>query len=86
MPDIVDPISLMIGVIVILSGVLLGVLRLVRLEGASLSRRDSLVGHEDLRHHLRLYRGGGGQLHRTSKFKRHDGGSREETHFAERSK
>jgi uncharacterized membrane protein len=36
-------------------GVLLGVLRLVRLELASLSGRDSLVERENLRHHLGYY-------------------------------
>jgi len=58
MPMIVEHISLVIGVIgltVILWGVLLGVLRLLRLEWASLSGRDSLVEREDLRHHLGYY-------------------------------
>ena len=58
MPKIVEHISVMIGVIgvtVILWGVLLGVLRLVRLEWASLSGRDTLVEPEDLRHHLGYY-------------------------------
>ena len=58
MPKIVEHISLAIGVIgvsVILWGVLLGVLRLVRLEWASLTGRDSLVEREDLRHHLGYY-------------------------------
>ena len=58
MPKIVEHISLVIGVIgvtVILWGVLLGVLRLLRLEWASLSGRDSLVEREDLRHHLGYY-------------------------------
>ena len=57
MPEIVEHIILVTGVIgvtVILRGVLLGVLRLVRLEWASLSGRDTLVEREDLRHHLRL--------------------------------
>jgi hypothetical protein len=51
MPKIVEHISLVIGVIgvsVILWDVLLGVLRLVRMEWASLSGRDSLVEREDL--------------------------------------
>ena len=67
MPEIMEHISLVIGVIgltVILWGVLLGVLRLLRLEWASLSGRDSLVEREDLRHHLRLHVGEGGHLHR----------------------
>jgi hypothetical protein len=67
MPEIVEHISLVIGVLgvtVILWSVLLGVLRLVRLDWASLSGRDTLVGHEDLRHHLRLHAGDGGHLHR----------------------
>ena len=58
MPEIVEHISLVIGVIgvtVILWGVLLGVLRLLRLEWASLSGRDILVEREDLRHHLGYY-------------------------------
>jgi uncharacterized membrane protein len=58
MPMIVEHISLVIGVIgltVILWGVLLGVLRLLRLEWASLTGRDSLVEREDLRHHLGYY-------------------------------
>ena len=58
MPEIVEHISLVIGVIgvtVILWGVLLGVLRLVRMEWASLSGRDTLVEREDLRHHLGYY-------------------------------
>jgi uncharacterized membrane protein len=58
MPKIVEHISLAIGVIgvsVILWGVLLGVLRLVRLEWASITGRDSLVEREDLRHHLGYY-------------------------------
>jgi uncharacterized membrane protein len=54
MPKIVEHIGV-IGVTVILWGVLLGVLRLVRLEWASLSGRDSLVEREDLRHHLGYY-------------------------------
>ena len=48
MPMIVEHISLVIGVIgltVILWGVLLGVLRLVRLEWASITGRESLVEH-----------------------------------------
>jgi hypothetical protein len=45
-------------VTVILWGVLLGVLRLVRLGLASLSARDPLVEGEDLRHHLGLHPGG----------------------------
>ena len=67
MPEIVEHISLVIGVIavtVILWGVLLGVLRLVRLEWASLSGRDTLFEREDLRHHLGLHPGDGGHLHR----------------------
>ena len=55
---VVEQISLVIGVIgltVILWGVLLGVLRLLRIEWASLSGRDSLVEREDLRHHLGYY-------------------------------
>ncbi len=55
---LVEHISLVIGVIgltVILWGVLLGVLRLLRLEWASLTGRDSLVEREDLRHHLGYY-------------------------------
>ena len=67
MPEIVVHISLVfgaIGVTVILWGVLLGVLRLVRLEWASLSGRDTLVEREDLRSHLRLHAGDGGHLHR----------------------
>jgi hypothetical protein len=55
MPEIVEHISLVIGVIgltVILWGVFLGLLRLLRLEWASLSGRDNLVEREDLRHHL----------------------------------
>ena len=60
MPEIVEHIILVIGVTVILRGVLLGVLRLVRLEWASISGRDTLVEREDLRHHLRL----DGHLHR----------------------
>ena len=59
MPEIVEHIILVIGVTVILRGVLLGVLRLVRLEWASISGRDTLE-REDLRHHLRL----DGHLHR----------------------
>lgn len=58
MPAIVEHVSLVIGVIgltVILWGVLLGVLRLLRLEWASLSGRDILVEREDLRHHLGYY-------------------------------
>jgi hypothetical protein len=67
MPEIVEHISLVIGgigVTVILWGVLLGVLRLVRLEWASLSGRDTLVESEDLRHHLRFHAGDGGHPHR----------------------
>ena len=64
MPEIVEHIIVVIGVTVILRGVLLGVLRLVRLEWASLSGRDTLVEREDLRHHLRLHVGDGGHLHR----------------------
>jgi hypothetical protein len=67
MPEIVEHISLLIGVLgvtVILWSVRLGVLRLVRLESASLSGRDTFVEREDLRHHLRLYAGDGGHLHR----------------------
>jgi uncharacterized membrane protein len=55
---LVEHISLVIGVIgltVILWGVLLGVLRLLRLEWASLSGRNILVEREDLRHHLGYY-------------------------------
>ena len=66
MPEIVEHISLVIGVLgptMILWSVLLGVLRLVRLDWASLGGRDTLVKHEDLRHHLRLHAGDGGQLH-----------------------
>ena len=50
MPQIVEHIILVTGVIgvaVILRGVLLDVLRLVRLEWASLSGRDTLVERED---------------------------------------
>jgi hypothetical protein len=67
MPEIVEHISLVIGVIgvtVILWGVLLGVLRLVRLGWASLSGRDTLVEGEDLRHHPELHPGDRGHLHR----------------------
>ena len=67
MPEIVEHISLVIGVLgvtVILWSVLLGVLRLVRLEWASLGGRDTLVENEDLRHHLRLHARDGGHLHR----------------------
>ena len=67
MPEIVEHISLVIGVLgltMILWGVLLGMLRLVRLEWASLGGRETLVEHEDLRHHLRLHAGDGGHLHR----------------------
>jgi hypothetical protein len=67
MPEIVEHISLVIGVLgltVILWSFLLGVLRLVRLEWASLGGRDTLVEHEDLRHHLRLHARDGGHLHR----------------------
>ena len=53
-----------IGVTVILWGVLLGVMRLVRLEWASLRGRDTLVEREDLRHHLGLHAGDRGHLHR----------------------
>ena len=60
MPEIVEHIILVFGVTVILRGVLLGVLRLVRLEWANISGRDTLVEREDLRHHLRL----DGHLHR----------------------
>jgi uncharacterized membrane protein len=55
---LVEHISLVIGVIgltVILWGVLLGVLRLLRLEWASLSGRNILVEREGLRHHLGYY-------------------------------
>ena len=58
MHTLVEHISLVIGVIgltVILWGVLLGVLRLLRLEWASLSGRSILVEREDLRHHLGYY-------------------------------
>ena len=64
MPEIVEHISRVIGVTLILWGVLLGVLRLVRLEWACLSGRDTLVEREDLRHDLRLHVGDGGHLHR----------------------
>ena len=67
MPEIVELISLVIGVlgvIVILWSVLLGVLRLVRLEWASLNGPETLVEREDLRYHLRLHAGDGGHLHR----------------------
>ena len=67
MPGIVEHISLVtgaIGVTVILWGVLLGVLRLVPLEWARISRRDILAEREDLRHHLRLRAGNGGHLYR----------------------
>ena len=67
MPEIVEHISLVIGVLgltMILWSVLLGVFRLVCLEWASLGGRDTLVEHEDLRHHLRLHAGDGGHLHR----------------------
>ena len=91
MPEIVEHISLVIGVLgvtVILWSVLLGVLRLVRLEWASLGGRDTLVEHEDLRHHLRLHAGDGGHLHRPSKFRRDDNARREEAlaFLAERSR
>ena len=64
MPEIVEHISLVIGVTVIPWSVLLGVLRLIRPEWASLSGQDTLVEREDLRHHLGLPPGGGGHLHR----------------------
>ena len=88
---LVEHISLVIGVIgltVILWGVLLGVLRLVRLEWASLSGRDTLVEREELRHHLRLHAGDGGHLHRSSKFRRDHNARREEAlaFLAERSR
>ena len=91
MPEIVEHISLVIGVIgltVILWGVLLGVLHLLRLEWACLSGRDTLVEREDLRHHLRLHVGDGGHLHRPSKFRRDDNARREEAlaFLAERSR
>ena len=60
MPEIVQHIILVIGVTMVLRGVLLVVLRLVRLEWANVSRRDTLVERENLRHHLRL----DGHLHR----------------------
>ena len=90
MPEIVEHISLVIGVLgltMILWGVLLGVLRLVRLEWASLGGRDTLVEHEDLRHHLRLHAGDGGHLHR-QEFRRDDDAGREKApaFFAERSR
>jgi hypothetical protein len=64
MPEIVEHISLVIGVTVLLWGILLGVLRLVRLEWASLSGRDTLAEREDLRDHLGLHPGDGGHLRR----------------------
>jgi hypothetical protein len=84
MPEIVVPISLMIGVI--LSGVLLGVLRLVRPEWASLSGRVTLVERGDLRYPLRFHRGAGGHLDPQGKLKRDDDARREEAVFAERSR
>jgi hypothetical protein len=88
MPEIVEHISRVIGVTLILWGVLLGVLRLVRLEWACLSGRDTLVEREDLRHDLRLHAGDGGHLHRPSKFRRDDDARREKApaFFAERSR
>ena len=84
MPEIVEHIILVIGVTVILRGVLLGVLRLVRLEWASISGRDTLVEREDLRHHLRLRRTPASP----SKFRRDDDARREAApaSFAERSR
>jgi uncharacterized membrane protein len=58
MHTIIEHVSLIIGAIglsVILWGVLLGVLRLLRLEWASLSGRNILVEREELRHHLGYY-------------------------------
>ena len=88
MPEIVEHISRVIGVTLILWGVLLGVLRLVRLEWACLSGRDTLVEREDLRHDLRLHAGDGKHLHRPSKFRRDDDARREKApaFFAERSR
>jgi hypothetical protein len=67
MPEIVEHICLVIGVIgatVIFWGVLLGVLRLMRLKWASLSGRDTLVEGEDLRHNPELHPGDRRHLHR----------------------
>ena len=88
MPQIVDHISLVIGVTVILCGVLLGMLRLVRLEWASLSGRDTFVQREDLRHHPRLHARDGGQPSRQVSFRGDDGARREEAPalFGERSR
>jgi hypothetical protein len=89
MPEIVEHISLVTGVIggtVILWGVLLGVLRLVRLKWASLSGRDNLVEGEDLRHHLGLHPGGRRTPASPSKFRRDDDPRREKAFYAERSR
>ena len=89
MPEIVEHISRVIGVTLILWGVLLGVLRLVRLEWACLSGRDTLVEREDLRHHLRLHVGDGGRTPASpSKFRRDDDARQEEApaFLAERSR
>jgi hypothetical protein len=91
MPEIVEHISLvigMIGVTVIPWGVLLGVLRFVRLKWASLSGQDTLVEREDLRHQLGLHPGGGGHLRRqvSSDATTMRGGRKLPPFFAERSR
>ena len=89
MPEIVEHIILVIGVLgvtMILWGALLGVLRLVRLEWANLGGRDALVEPEEPAALPRVTRRRRRTPASPSKFRRDDDAGREKAFFAERSR